>query len=358
MRLFTAVLGAMFLAQSAAARLPSEPPPVARSSDVIRAVLAQPITSDPLPLLVAAEKLRMAKDERAANAIDAYLTAAAVRQVFGETAEMKGTVADIVEGRVGTPPIEALVRRLLEGTLRAELAAEPLRHSPDSGLLELPVMIRNVTHRVVTAADFRLKVGLQPGPALTMYCDDGSRPIASKSASPRICTSNSQIIKRDHLDGVAKQANALAVAVSRLQFQEPDLAVDSGRVIWINSLGRQPYDQAFAELEALDCSKRGTCLREAMPSLEGNPMAYFAAVFAFAGLAAGTLIALFARRRWRWGLGLAGLVAGCILSAFVLAMMANSNVGLLLMILGPAAAGAFLLGIIPPLAVIKGRHPE
>jgi hypothetical protein len=89
--------------------------------------------------------------------------------------------------------------------------------------------------------------------------------------------------------------------VSRLQLQEPDLAVNSERAIWFDSFGRRAYDQAFADLDALDCSKRGTCLREALPSLDSSPMAYFAGLFALAGLVAGTISAGFGcafQRSW------------------------------------------------------------
>jgi hypothetical protein len=358
-RLSTALAVALLLPLSSAARGPGEPPPVGRNSDAIRAVLAQPITSEPLPLLIAREKLRFAKDEQAAKSIDLYLTMIAVRQVFGEAIEPKGTIADIVEDRVGSPPMNSLVRRLLDSTLRAEVAAEPLRHNPSSGLIEVPINIRNVAARRVTEQEFKLKVGPREGPAMELRCDGSGSdvPIDSNAAAPRVCTTNSRVIPREQLEGALKAPGWIRLSVTRLQFDDPNLSVNTERAIWFDHFGSQAYEKAREDLAALGCKERGTCFREAMPALESNPAVWFAAVFAGAGLVAGTIIALFTRRRWRWGWSLAGVVAGAIVATIAGLLMANSLVGLVILVVAPAAFGGFLAGLLPALALVKGRHP-
>ena len=79
MRLSTAAGWTLAALVLIAWRPPAETPPVDRNSDAIRAVLAQPIPNEPRPLYIAREKLRMAKDEPGAKAIDLYLAWMAVR---------------------------------------------------------------------------------------------------------------------------------------------------------------------------------------------------------------------------------------------------------------------------------------
>ena len=351
------VLGWTLLALSLIAwRPPAETPPVDRNSDAIRAVLAQPLTSDPSPLRIAREKLVMAKDEPAAKAIDLYLAAVAVRQVFGEASEPKGTVGDIVEGRIASPPLNALIRRVLDGTLRAEPTAEPMRHTPSTGDIEVFLTLRNVSARRVIEERFELKVGATE---LNCHADSKSVPIDSNAAVAWVCTTHESLIAPARLESALQQPGWIRLSVSDLKFDDPSLWVTTGTANWANNdRVFNPWQTARAELDALGCRERAACLKEAIPTLHTNPALVFAGVFAGAGLVAGTLIALFTRRRWRWGWGLAGVVAGAFVGGFGLLLMANSMVAFAVMIYGPAAFGGFLAGLLPALALVKGRHPE
>jgi hypothetical protein len=354
---FSTALGWVVLGLAIVAwRPPSETPPVDRNSNAIRAVLAQPITSDPGPLRIARQKLAMAKDEAAAKAIDLYLAGVAVRQVFGEATEAKGTVADIVEGRVATPSTDTLASRVLDNALRVELAAEPVSYGPDKGDIQVHIALRNVTARPIVEERFELKVGRT---ALSCIGTSNGVPIDANAAVAFACTTHASLVTPAQLESYLKEPAWVRASVSYIKFGGPSLYVNKGIANWANDdRVFDPWQTARTELDALSCWERSACLRDSIPTLDTNPGVLFAGVFAGAGLLAGSMLAFFTRRRWRWAWSLAGLVAGSILALFAFLMMANSMGGLIVMIYGPLSLGGFLVGLLPPLFIIKGRHPQ
>ena len=274
--------------------------------------------------------------------------------MFGEAIETRGTVADIVEGRVASPPMNALVERLLGSTLRVEPAAEPMHVTPSNGDIEVHIALRNMSTRRVIEERFQLKIGRT---ALNCGGDGKNVAIEPNAAAPWVCTTHSSLVTPAQLASDLKQPAWILLSVTSLAFEDPTLSVNRAGASWDNNdRVFNPWQTARAELDALSCWERSACLKESIPTLDRNPGMVFGGVFAGAGLVAGTMIALFTRRRWYWAWILVGVVLACIVGALVWLIMANDLAGFAVLIYGPVALGGFIVGLLPPLIIIKGRR--
>ena len=352
MHLSTRFLFVALLPLASCAYMPNEPP-VERDSPAIRAVLQEPVTSDPFPLLVARSKLSIAGDNAAASAIDVYLTAAALARLTGGAVPARGTVGELVTKPIALESTAAAIKQVLAETLRAD---PPKIEENAQALL---VHIRNVGKIRVAQFDAIMEVRLPQSEPVRLRCNEPRftlTPIGPGDAVLHECRGS---VTAADLTAAIADPSALQLVVDRINFEDPSLSITSRGALWLDAKGfagpSAAHDKARADLAALPCGDRNACAEDFNRKLGQHPLIVVGVVFAAAGVLIGALIALVARRRWWWGLGLAGALTLAVAGAVVYLLMANNMLGLLLLIAGPVACVAFLAGMVPALALVRRR---
>jgi hypothetical protein len=330
-------------------------PAVERDSPAIRAVLQERVTNDPFPLFVARSKLGIAEDRAAEAAIDGYLTAMAIARVTGSEAPARATVADVVTNPIGLESMAAAIDQVLAATLRFE------NPTIDEKTPALRVTLRNVGKLRVNQFDAAIEVRLPQREAIRLRCNEpsfSSRPIGPGETILNECRGSVTVAD---LTAAIADPSALQLVVDRVNWEDPSVSLTSRGAVWIDTNGfvgpQAAHTKARAELGALSCIERNACVEDFRRMLGMHPLIVLGVFFAVFGALMGAGIAAATRRRWWWGLGLAGVLTLAVAGAVTYLLMANNLMGLLLLIAGPVACVAFVAGMVPALALIRRRKP-
>lgn len=203
---------------------------VAPDSEVVRAVLAQPLNTEVEDLLLARETLSIAGDETTATALDAYLSRIALARLAGKTpAPPVARIGDLPGAGLPTPQDKADLAAVLSSTLRATLVR--------AGQRDLVARIENASPHTIRQYDVKLALPRPNGEVYVFSCDRipyTDPPLAPGEGREKPCKVelNSGGIE-DYLSALGAHPGApLPVVPSSIEFHDLPVIVWSGRADW------------------------------------------------------------------------------------------------------------------------------